>query len=137
MRSKFLREFIPPDNVPNRFTVGMGELIKEARIEAKMTQEDLAEKIFVRQSTLSKMERGKIEVDSSELVYLANALNKPIMYFFPKQLIRPIDRSEKKEDPLLDELFITIRPMGEDNIKQLISIARALVDHEEREYWKD
>lgn len=33
----FLRIFLPPDNIPNRFTEAIGKLIKSARNEAGLT----------------------------------------------------------------------------------------------------
>jgi len=54
------------------------------KIEAKMSQADLADIAHFRQAAISQIETGKREVSSAELLYLGFALNKPITYFFPK-----------------------------------------------------
>ena len=42
MLSRFLDSFYKGE-VPNKFTVAMGKLIRKARLEAKMSQAELAE----------------------------------------------------------------------------------------------
>jgi len=70
-------------DLPNKFTLKMGELIRKAREEAGFSQRELAERIYRRQAALSDMENGKMEPNASTLVYLAFNLNKPISYFLP------------------------------------------------------
>ncbi|MFC0874975.1 helix-turn-helix domain-containing protein [Saccharicrinis sp. FJH2] len=45
----------------------IGEMIKEARKEAHMTQEDLASKTGTKKSYISRLENGKIDVQISTL----------------------------------------------------------------------
>ena len=45
----------------------IGEMIKEARKEAKMTQETLAEKTGTKKSYISRLENGKIDIQVSTL----------------------------------------------------------------------
>ena len=57
----------------------------EARLEAKMTQAELAENAHFRQSSISKIESGARAVTSEEVLYLSYALKKPILDFFPDE----------------------------------------------------
>lgn len=45
----------------------IGEMIKEARREAKMTQDQLAEKTGTKKSYISRLENGKIDIQLSTL----------------------------------------------------------------------
>ena len=132
----FLRDFITPDNIPNKFTEGMGELIKKARLEVGLTQIELAKLTYFKQSTLSKIENGKVEVSSSELLYLAAALDKPILYFFPKRYLRGLEASDYKDD-LLDELVLIAKKLDDGNIKRMIAQMRAIVDYEDKNLIED
>ena len=128
----FLRKFLPPDNIPNRFTIAVGELIKNARIDAGLTQEELSWNAYIPQSTLSKMENGKAEPSASELVYLANAVDKPISYFFPNQIVRHL-KIENIEDELLNELLMLSRKLADDDIKRIIAQVRALIEYNDKD----
>ena len=45
----------------------ISEMLKEARIEAKMTQEQLAEKVGTKKSYISRLENGKCDIQLSTL----------------------------------------------------------------------
>jgi len=53
------------DNKSKAFMIG--ELIKEARLNAKITQEDLALKTGTKKSYISRVENGKIDIQLSTL----------------------------------------------------------------------
>lgn len=89
-----LRDFLNRSDRPNQFTRAMGQLIRQAREERGMSQEDLAARIYRSRPAVSEMETGKMEPDASTLVYLSNALDKPILYFFP-----PFARGTEGETP--------------------------------------
>ena len=123
MSSSFLDSFFRGD-LPNTFTKAMGELIRQARVEAKMSQTELADMTYIRQAAISQIETGKREVSTSELVYLSYALNKPITYFFPKEMIRQID--VEKLTALEQELLLQVRRLDIDDLRRLIAQARAI-----------
>lgn len=127
----FLSKFLPPDNIPNRFTTAVGELIKNARIDAGLTQEELSWNAYIPQSTLSKMENGKAEPSASEIVYLSNALSKPLTYFFPSQIVRHL-KIEEVEDELLNELLILGRKLDDNELRKIIAQVRAVVELSDR-----
>jgi transcriptional regulator with XRE-family HTH domain len=80
---QLLSEWFRRGERPNKFTLAMGKLIKQAREEKEMSQEELAAKIYRSRPAVSEMENGKMEPDASTLVYLSNALDRPLLYFFP------------------------------------------------------
>ncbi len=51
-------------------TFVIGELLKEERLEANMTQEELAEKIGAKKSYISRIENGKSDIQLSTLFRL-------------------------------------------------------------------
>ncbi len=48
----------------------IGELLKEERLEANLTQEELAEKIGAKKSYISRVENGKSDIQLSSLFKL-------------------------------------------------------------------
>jgi len=59
----------------------IGERIRRARIEAGLTQEELAERVGSSQDALSNYERGTRKISLDGLVAIAKCVNKPINYF--------------------------------------------------------
>lgn len=116
------------DELPNKFSIAMGELIRQARIEAKMSQAELAEKAYFRQAAISQIETGKRDVTASEVVYLSYTLNKPITYFYPTHIFNVY--TEDGELSILEqELLMQAKRLEPDDLKRLIAQARALADY--------
>lgn len=66
----------------------VGDLIKKARLEKGLTQEELAEKVGVKKSAVAKWENGRVsEIKRSNLKNLADALG-----LAPTQLLGDIER---------------------------------------------
>lgn len=59
----------------------IGEKIKELRLQKNLTQKELASKIFVTKSTISKWESGVVEPSVEMLRHLSNFFGVPIEYF--------------------------------------------------------
>jgi transcriptional regulator with XRE-family HTH domain len=59
--------------------------IKAARIERGMTQKDLADHLGRTAAAISDLERGKVQINASDLYHLAQLLNKPIEYFYGEE----------------------------------------------------
>jgi transcriptional regulator with XRE-family HTH domain len=114
------------DELPNKFSIALGELIRQARNEAKISQSDLAEKAYFRQAAISQIETGKRDVTASEIVYLAYALNKPVTYFYPSWTIEKVEDKELSE--LEKELIIQVRKLTRDDLIRLIAQARAIAN---------
>ncbi|NLE43577.1 MAG: helix-turn-helix transcriptional regulator [Chloroflexi bacterium] len=73
----------PQDPLPTAFTEAVGRRMREAREERGLSQKRLAERIERRQAAISAMENGTMQPDATTLVVMAEALQKPITFFFP------------------------------------------------------
>ena len=86
-----------------------GEFIREKRKEKKMTQEELAHRIGVKHSVISKYENGLIEPSIEVLNKIADALiiprNEFLLYIFGFELDRILEK-----DPDLKERFYNPPP---------------------------
>jgi len=60
--------------------------IKQARVEAHESQEDLAKALQKSRVSVSDIERGRVEIGASDLGWIAAHYNKPISYFFPPRV---------------------------------------------------
>jgi transcriptional regulator with XRE-family HTH domain len=76
-------QFEAQGTLPNRLSIAIGEKIRQAREEAKMSQEEVAQAIYRHRPALSEMERGKMYPDIETLIYLAHVFQKPLLYFIP------------------------------------------------------
>jgi transcriptional regulator with XRE-family HTH domain len=59
--------------------------IKEARLERGLTQHDLAEHLGRSTASISELERGKVQINASDLYQVAQLTNKPIEYFYGEE----------------------------------------------------
>ncbi|WP_275124871.1 helix-turn-helix transcriptional regulator [Aggregatilinea lenta] len=106
----------------------MGKLIRQAREQLGMSQEELAGLMYRRRASLSEMENGKMEPDASTLTYLASALHKPIMYFFPEEYARRLSL-EGNLTPTEEALLIEFRRLGNERLQQVaVNQVRNLAD---------
>jgi transcriptional regulator with XRE-family HTH domain len=112
--------------IPNKLTLGMGELIRRAREEAGLSQAELARRIYRRQASLSNMENGLMEASASSLIYLSGALDKPITYFFPKSIMRDLEPDPRS--PELSELLLQASRLSGGDLKGVTAQIRALAD---------
>lgn len=113
-------------HLPNKFSIALGKCIREARLDSKMSQAELAKKAYFRQSSISKIEAGTRAVSSEEILYLSYALDKPILYFFPKQFTDEL--AEDELSMLEKELLIQARRLDQSDLRKLIAQAKALAD---------
>jgi len=120
------------DNLPNRFSLALGELIRKARLDAHLSQSELANSAYLNQAAVSQIEKGKRSVSAEEIVYLSVALNKPIIYFFPVDYLSDDMKFTQDDLSLLDkELLSQARRLTIENLRRLIAQARALADLDE------
>ena len=118
--------------LPNKFTIALGKLIQKARMEANMSQADLADAAFLKQSSISRMEVGNRAVSAEEILYLSIALNKPMGYFFPKEFTEEFTETEyigeDKISGLEKELIGYARQLSSDDLRKLIVQVSALAE---------
>ena len=65
--------------------ITLGKKIKEYRLKIGMTQEELAERLFSRKSTISDYENDKIDIKISVLREIAKILGMPLFCFLCEQ----------------------------------------------------
>lgn len=66
------------DNAKNQ----LAERVRRARRDMNLKQEELAEMLGTSQAVVSNVENGLTTIDVPNLTLWAEALNKPIMYFY-------------------------------------------------------
>jgi transcriptional regulator with XRE-family HTH domain len=69
---------------PNAFTRRMGSLIRQARFEANLPAEELADALCLSTRQVNAIENGQREVLTSELIVISRALCKPLLFFIPE-----------------------------------------------------
>ena len=132
MLDKFF-EYIKDESsyLPNKFTIALGERIRKARLEAGLSQSNLARKAYFRQPSISKIESGVRSVSAEEILYFSYALDKPILYFFPEEFQ---DKISTEDLTILEqELLAQARRLHLDDLRKLIAQARAIADFNTRE----
>ena len=77
------------------------ERIKQARLEANETQEDLARRLQKTRVAVSDLERGRVSVSAGDLMVIALHYDKPISYFYPDD----VKVSENDLSPLDEEII--------------------------------
>lgn len=107
------------------------EKIRQARTEAKESQEELARILNKSRVTISDMERGRVAVSASDLALIASALNKPISYFFPPMF----SYNDEEFTPLEEELLSLFNILPEtqqlialEYVKQQVQIFKIVQD---------
>src|SRR5690606_29319938 len=61
----------------------VGQRIREAREDAGLSQQGLADKLEKRQAYISELETGKTEPDVNTLIQLSYYLGRPVEFFIP------------------------------------------------------
>lgn len=111
-------------NLPNKFSIALGELVQSARSEIKLSQKELADLVYINQAAVSLIEKGKRSVSAEEIFYISIALNKPISYFFSMGFLHQID--ENKLSVIEQELLINARCLTQSDLKKIIAQIKAI-----------
>lgn len=89
----------------------VGSLIKQARLEKGLTQEELAEKVGVKKSAVAKWENGRVsEIKRSNLKKLSEALG-----LNPNRLLGEVDRDPVSAAAELADIILDV------DIREMIS----------------
>src|SRR3990167_7210084 len=68
-------------------TTSLGKKIKEARLEAKLSQLELSEALIVNEKSVSSYEAGRTKPSVETLNKIAKKTNKPIAFFIEDKSI--------------------------------------------------
>jgi len=121
---------------PNKFTTAMGDLIRQAREEAGLSQEELGKSIGRKRLSVSDMENGKVEFSALLLPYLSTALKKPISYFFPRRFFP--NTTEESLTSLEHEAIEYFREIWDDNLRKLgIQQLKTLSEFDPKDFFAD
>jgi len=82
----------------------IGKRIRKARLEAGLTQAELAKKAGVGQGTLSLYESGKVRPTAEALGKIARALGKPVSYFY----------NGREERDVLNDMAQTVNRLAQE-----------------------
>lgn len=114
-------------HTPNSFTRELGQLVRQAREARELSQAQVAKAIQRRQGTISDIENGKTEPDTSTLLLLAEVLDKPYTYFIPPKWTHRADIQNL--DPVEQELIVEFRRLRDPESRLLIlEQVQALID---------
>lgn len=94
---------------PNETDIYVGARILKARGLIKMSQEKLADKIGITFQQIQKYERGMNRVSCGRLVDLAAALDQPITFFFPDEVLQTKEIIYNMTVKTLDEVNQELR----------------------------
>ena len=117
----------PNDPLPTPFSKALGQRIREARQERKISQRRFAESIERRQAAVSQIENGRMEADATTLLMMAQELEKPITYFFPPPWGQRVTRGDLTYDE--QALLLEFRRLQTDEQRKVaINQVAALAD---------
>lgn len=108
----------------------LGTKIRQARNLAKMSQQELGEKLGVSFQQIQKYEKGMNRVGGTRLVDLAKAVEKPVSYFLEEVDYKPGSKGEKialfvasREGTAICEILADMHP---DVRSEFLGMCRAL-----------
>ena len=91
----------------------LGQRIKAQRVRLHMTQEGLAEIMCIPKSTISAYENDKVDIKSSVVVELANAINTTVGYLVNKE------GAEEEIDEQMQEMIALFQGLGSDQLRKV------------------
>lgn len=92
----------------------VGRKIRQLRRQRKLTQTELAEKIGIHQSDLSRMEKGEYKVGLDTLLRILQTFNLSIGEFF----------EERTEETPIVEKFRSLSPTAQQEVESFIEFKR-------------
>lgn len=94
----------------DKFYLDLGKIIKKARINLHLTQQQLADLLGLNRTSITNIELGKQKILAHMLVDFAFQLKVPIDNLLPKQLLKSeetkIDNLIKKDDSPKNREFL-------------------------------
>ena len=125
---------VSDDQKFDSFAAEIGKRIRQARVDANLNQTELAEMLHKKQTSISEIERGKIEITASTLLRLAIGLEKPVSYFFPKWIHSRVQ--PEKISALQAELLSFAKKLNDEDLQKIIIQVRALALQDEKQYYE-
>ncbi len=95
----------------------IGQRIKELRITANLTQEELAEQIGLQPRSISRLETGKTFLSGKVLIKLSSIFKVSEDYFFKRY-----DNHKKNDETLLNDIKNSLRTLDAKQLKKAFLI---------------
>ena len=95
--------------------------IREARKERGLTQQDLANQLGRTAAAISDLERGKVQVNATDLYQISQFLNRPIEYFYGEDYLGSD----------VQDLIAIIRKMPKDIRKEILPNIKIMLQMQE------
>ncbi|WP_369691840.1 helix-turn-helix domain-containing protein [Bacillus cereus] len=106
-----------------------GNRVKTLRMEKKLTQQELADKIGVSKSALSQIENNKTTPSRETVSALSRILEVTTDYLLGLSEYRELDKEEASEvRKEMDELTNKLEKLSEERQKFLIDMMKAIVE---------
>ena len=113
--------------------LALGDKIRLARVEKRLTQQELADLLGTKQKSISRYETNRVEPSIGALRKLAQALGKPISFFLEEEGASQNEiakRSSKQDDHDLKETWARVKKLPSVAHQELIHF----VDYLETKY---
>ncbi|GKS87652.1 helix-turn-helix domain-containing protein [Acidovorax sp. SUPP1855] len=109
------------DDFEKKIAVEVGAAIKARRLDAGMSQDQLAERLGVGPEAVSRMERGVVGLTIPKLVELANVLKCSIEDFIPG--------ASGSTQSGANEIAQLLEPLDKNNMKFVVEMVQKLSSH--------
>jgi hypothetical protein len=85
------------------------------------------------------MERGKAQVNASDLVIIASYLEKPIAYFYPPVVVGPTGADLSAKEQELVWMFRRLQPDTLENValRQITALAESALQSDLKTQWEE
>jgi transcriptional regulator with XRE-family HTH domain len=82
----------------NASDAAIGNKVRMARLEAKMSQMELGDHLGVTFQQIQKYEKGSNRVSARDIVRIGQILNRPVEWFVGSAAIKPTAKQQKRSD---------------------------------------
>ena len=100
----------------------IGQRVKTKRKEKDLTQENIAEKLDISVSYISRIERGAVKISLETLVKISDVLNVSATFLLDGSII-------SETNYLQSEFSDIIKEFNSDNMSLILDIAKSISKH--------
>ena len=103
--------------------IKVGERIRQARINAKLTQEDLAKLVgYTSRSSINKIEKGLVDIPRSKIIKIADVLGvSPTFLLFGEEEQPPIPDGLTEDERFWVDIYRNVSPEIQDLLIKMVS----------------
>jgi len=102
--------------------IRIGRIIREARLNQRITQEQLSEAVDITPAFIGHIERGSRSLSLPTLAGIANILNIPMSYFFA-------DEEPAPDEKVLNDFMQLVEGRSEKTKTEVLDIVRTALQH--------